>query len=466
VVKRVVCAVALLALWLSVSRAQGDAPQIIVGLNPGQTIDKVIRGTGTHPIRQIPGEPIFLLRVDSGPAIAALQKLLHVSGVDFAEFNRSLRLESGGDLATTSDARLGQSMVALLDQSMAALLDTETTTKFYGTDVLKAYVDQPALQIIGAPATRNISTGARTTIAYIDTGVDPDHPVLQPWLDPGIDLIGNGSISELDGMSDDMTQWVRGNTPSLIDKRLSFLLKQSMAALLDDGSGQTTPAGFPSAFGHGTLVAGVLHAVAPMARIVPIRAFDGYGNTTIFKLAEGIYRAADLNVDVLNMSFSTSEDSTAIEQAVIYAQGRGVALVSSVGNESTDAGGLYPASCPLVNSVAATDFDDHLAFFSNYGSVVTISAPGSYVISTAPGGRYAMAWGTSFSAPIVSGSIALVAALKPRWVGSRTGGAVRTTAVPIDAINPGYAGELGTGRVYLPNVFSAIFGTGSVDDSQ
>jgi subtilisin family serine protease len=141
-------------------------------------------------------------------------------------------------------------------------------------------------------------------------------------------------------------------------------------------------------------------------------------------------------------------------------------MVSSVGNESTDAAGLYPAECPLVMAVAATDFDDHLASFSNYGSVVTISAPGAYVISTAPGGRYAMAWGTSFSAPIVSGSIALVAALKPRWVGSRTGGAVRTTAVPIDAINPGYAGELGTGRVYLPNVFSAIFGTGSVDDSQ
>ena len=74
--KRVLCAIILLSLCLSVSRAQGDAPQIIVGLNPGQTIDKVIRGTGTHPIRQIPGEPIFLLRVDSGPAIAALQKLL------------------------------------------------------------------------------------------------------------------------------------------------------------------------------------------------------------------------------------------------------------------------------------------------------------------------------------------------------------------------------------------------------
>src|SRR5262249_29527618 len=149
---------------------------------------------------------------------------------------------------------------------------------------------------------------------------------------------------------------VRGNTPSAMDSRLSFLLKQSMAALLDDGSGQTSPVGFPPAFGHGTLVAGVLHAVAPLARIVPIRAFDPSGNTTIFKLAEAIYRGSDLGVNVLNLSFSTTEISKTLQLAATYAQAKGVALVASVGNENRDVPGTYPATYGMVCAVAATDF--------------------------------------------------------------------------------------------------------------
>jgi subtilisin family serine protease len=399
-------------------------------------------------LRQIPGQLIFLLQDDSGIPSTAVQNLTQNPAVAFVELNRDLELESGLNLATPSDARLGQ--------SMAALLDGQTMTDFYGAEVLNAYVDQTALQIVGVPETRQISTGDGTRIAYIDTGVDADHPALRSSLDSGIDLVGSGSISEFDGISLDLASWVRGNEKFLIDTRLSFLLKQSMAALLDDGSGQTTPPGFPPSFGHGTLVAGVLHAVAPNARIVPIRAFDAYGNTTIFKLAEGIYRASDLGVDVLNMSFSTREVSQTLQQAVVYAQGKGVALVASVGNESQNAAGIYPASYPLVSAVAATDFNDQLASCSNYGSVVAVSAPGAFVVSTAPGGRYAMAWGTSFSAPIVSGAIALAASLNQRWVGSHNSAAVENTAVPIDDKNPSYVNQLGRGRVYMPNVYSAL----------
>jgi subtilisin family serine protease len=117
----------------------------------------------------------------------------------------------------------------------------------------------------------------------------------------------------------------------------------------------------------------------------------------------------------LNMSFSTREVSETLRRAVLYAQGKGVALVASAGNENRDAAAIYPASYPQVSAVAATDFNDRLASFSNYGSVVSLSAPGAYLISTAPAGRYAMVWGTSFSAPIVSGSVALLNARFPKW---------------------------------------------------
>jgi len=433
---------------LTVSSAQQSTSQIIVSLKLGQSIANVAAAASTHVVRQIPGQSIYLLQLDSGSVSTALQKLVQNPAVAAAELNRSTRLESGSNPASASDA--------YMNQSMAALLDGQTITNFYGDDVLKAYVDQTALQIIGAPQVRNISAGAGTRIAFIDTGVDADHPALRSWLDPGIDLVGNGSTSEFDGMSPNLSAWVRGATPSQVDSRLSFLLKQSMAALLDDGSGQSTPPGFPLDFGHGTMVAGVLHAVAPLARIVPIRAFDSFGNTTIFKLAEAIYRGSDLGVNVLNMSFSTTEVSQTLQQAITYARGKGVALVASVGNEGRDAAGIYPASYPLVCAVAATDFNDRLAPFSNYGAIVSVSAPGAYLISTVPGGRYAMAWGTSFSAPVVSGAVSLVAAMNPRSVGSQNTAMVINGAVPIDSKNPEYVLQLGRGRVYLPNIFATV----------
>src|SRR5262249_48522216 len=189
--------------------------QIIVYLRYGQPIVKVIRDSSTHVVRQIPGQSIYLLQVDSGTTDGALQKLRQSPLIAAAEANRPLRLKSGLNPATPSDARLGQ--------DMAAMLDGVTTTNFYGTDVLQAYIAQPALQIIGAPDVRNISTGVGTHIGYIDTGVDPDHPVLRPWLDPGIDLVGSGSISEFDGLSADLSAWVKGNNGNSIDRWLSFL---------------------------------------------------------------------------------------------------------------------------------------------------------------------------------------------------------------------------------------------------
>ena len=105
----------------------------------------------------------------------------------------------------------------------------------------------------------------------------------------------------------------------------------------------------------------------------------------------------------------------------------------------------YPASYPNVIGVAATDFSDHLAGFSNYGSGVAMEAPGAYVVSTAPGGKYAAAWGTSFSSPLVAGEIALLASSRPH--GHSDFQLVVNTADPIDSLNPGFSGMLGKGRM-------------------
>jgi subtilisin family serine protease len=431
---RAIATLCILALPLALSFAQSSGEEYIVVLRPGQSINALNKTHGTQTVRQVPNTPIYLLKpIALSPA--GLKKLKEDRGIEIFEKNSRGRIKNGDDVFVDP----------ALAQQMASLLDGSTLTTFYGTTVLQSYVDQPAVHITQLNKARSLSTGAATRVAYIDTGVDFNHPALQPWLDPGIDLVLNRTASELDGLPEQplLTQQMA----SLLDGRLSFILNQAMASLLDDDLNGP----FPSALGHGTLVAGIIHLFAPEARIVPIKAFDAYGNTTLFTIVEAIYRAKDLDVDVLNMSFSTNENSDVLKKAISDLKQSGITVVASVGNDASDLKNLYPATYPHVIGVAATDFDDHLAIFSNYGASVSIAAPGAYVVSTAPGGKYAAAWGTSFSAPIVAGTVALIASGRGR--GQSDANRVLTTADSIDNLNPSFEKKLGKGRI---NVLLAL----------
>ena len=94
--------------------------------------------------------------------------------------------------------------------------------------------------------------------------------------------------------------------------------------------------------------------------------------------------------------------------------------------------------------MAATDNSDYKASFSNYGSYVTVSAPGVNVISSFPGGYYAAISGTSFAAPIVAAEAALLRGLQ-----KNPATAIPQSSVNIDGLNPAYTGTLGAGRVDL-----------------
>lgn len=429
---RLLGAVCVLGLILTFSRAESGGQEYIVILKDGQSIGALNRALGTQTVRQIPNTPIYLIKTDGVDNDRVLKKLNRDKSVEHAEKNGPVKLRSTWEVPPST---------SLVDQ-MASLLDGHTLTTFYGTSVLKSYIDQPALTLTGVNEARSLSTGAATRVAYIDTGVDFYHPALRPWLDPGIDLVFNRSASELDGLGDHMTSLLDDHMTSLLDRRFFFLLNAAMTSLLDGGHDSGV---FPSELSHGTLVAGIIHVVAPEARIVPIKAFDAYGNTTMFRIVEAVYRAKDLNVDVLNMSFSINEDSAALQRALTDAQAAGIALVAAAGNDSSNTRDLYPAAYGTVIGVAATDFNDRLASFSNFGKSVSVSAPGAYVVSTVVGGRYAAAWGTSFSSPMVSGAIALLAS--QRGWGHSDSAFVLSTADFIDNLNPGFERQLGRGRI-------------------
>jgi subtilisin family serine protease len=232
------------------------------------------------------------------------------------------------------------------------------------------------------------------------------------------------------------------STASFLDQSTASFLDQSTASFLDQSTASFLDASNP-AHGHGTVVAGILAAVAPDAMIMPIRVFDDQGQADQFTIARAIHWAVDHGADVINMSFGTLDDTKVLRDAIAYADKAGVTLVSSAGNDNSD-DAQYPARYDKVVSVAATNLWDIKAAFSNYGSAVDVSAPGVSIIAPYPGGYYAVVSGTSFSAAIVSAEAALLRSFSQK---ENYKDRIKKNVVKIDHRNPGV--KIGEGRIDL-----------------
>lgn len=197
-------------------------------------------------------------------------------------------------------------------------------------------------------------------VAIIDTGVDSDHPYLE------------GRIHQ-DSSEVDFSSYEDGN-------------------------------------GHGTHVAGIVAANTPSnVSIMVVRGLNSEGYASDRTLANAIYYAVNAGADIINMSWGGYEFWTedVLKRAVKTAFDAGVTLVAAAGNESDDAGYFYPASSAYCITVSASKQDGSKAAFSNYGSCVDVSAPGSQILSTYLNGGYAVLSGTSMSAPFVAAACAM-----------------------------------------------------------
>ena len=234
------------------------------------------------------------------------------------------------------------------------------------------------------------------------------------------------------------------STAGILDMNTVVPLNQSTAGILDQSTaGILDTATLPSHFGHGTMVAGIVHLVAPQAKILPLKAFDANGTGYIYNVVAAIIYAVNAGgANVINMSFDYGQSqSPLLKVAIWYANSKGVICVASAGNRDSSTA-VYPAGYNLALGVASTTTDpipDLQSAFTNYGDWVSMAAPGEAIRTTYPGNHYAAASGTSFSAPFVSGTVALLY----QYYGPLTKDAVSTALQNAAWINP----NLGWGRL-------------------
>jgi subtilisin family serine protease len=194
-------------------------------------------------------------------------------------------------------------------------------------------------------------------------------------------------------------------TPGTVNQHSIAMVDQHSIAMVDSPGYQD--------FGHGTMVMGILHLVAPTAKLLPLKAFGADGSGNLSDIIRAIYYASQNGANVVNMSFDMTTSSTELANAVTAAEKDGLLFVASAGNDG-EMEMVYPAGLSNVMGVASTNSQDQRSSFSNYGDqIVWVAAPGEAIVTTYPFGTYAAGWGTSFSAPMVSGGVDLITSLKP-----------------------------------------------------
>ncbi len=255
-------------------------------------------------------------------------------------------------------------------------------------------------------------------VAVIDSGIDYYHEDLTSnmWVNPG-EIAGNGLDDDGNGYIDDVYgyNFVSDNGDPMDDFYHGTHCAGTIAAEGNNGIGIT--------------------GVSWNARLMAVKVLDDNGAGYISDIAAGIIYAANMGAKVSNNSYGSFMKNEELYGKAVYfpiidafqaANEAGMVAVTSAGNSRANLDDVsyvdgelstsYPAGINLSNiiSVAATDADDQLAPFSNYGFAdVDMGAPGVGIYSTMPGNKYGLLSGTSMAAPHVTGAAALLLAQHP-----------------------------------------------------
>ncbi len=271
-------------------------------------------------------------------------------------------------------------------------------------------------------------SGKLTTVrvAIVDSGIDMDHPEFKGHILDGYNYLTSGATKPIDD------------------------------------------------YGHGTHVAGLIGAtlnnsvgIASLGikvEFVPYKVLDRFGSGSIANVAKAIRAAADNKAKIINLSLEVNgctgiNPGVVLESAIKYAYSKGVLLIAAAGNSGCSSV-AFPAAYPEVMAVAATNYNDYRASYSNMGAQVAIAAPGGEssipMLSTWPGGvycndiqaklpqsGYCTSAGTSMAAAVVSGAAALVMSVRPAMTADQVRQLLLSTAAPLNED----ATRVGSGRL-------------------
>lgn len=213
--------------------------------------------------------------------------------------------------------------------------------------------------------------------------------------------------------------------------------------------------------GHGTHTAGIIAAdidnelgiagVCPHCSLMPIKVLNQNNSGTWSGVAQGILYAADHGARIISMSLGAAVSSRTLEEAVQYAQAKGVLLIAASGNMGVERN-FYPAALDGVIAVSATDETDVRWVYSNWGAFVDVAAPGSAIYSTFNNltnayGGYTYMSGTSMATPHVAGLAGLLLSQNPARSAADLTRLITTTAD--DLGDPGVDLYYGYGRINL-----------------
>lgn len=283
--------------------------------------------------------------------------------------------------------------------------------------------EQPAVQAIRLNAAHEVATGKGVTIAILDTGIDRRHTMLRAAYAGGVDFVDDDN---------DPSEFANG--------------------LDDDSDGN-----IDEAYGHGTHVAGIVHVVAPEARLLAVRVLDADGRGDIQAIAAGVRWAVAHGAKVINLSLGSLTRADALQNALEEAEDKGVIVLASAGNWGSDTPVEFPARSTHVAAIAAVDANANPATFSSYGRIIALSAPGVGVRSTYPGNQYRLWSGTSMAAPFVAGTVALLAEMHPSWNLVQMMERISETVQPVVGDNGDFgAGALDAGAALTPDARSRI----------
>ncbi|WP_246794283.1 S8 family peptidase [Burkholderia perseverans] len=347
---------------------------------------------------------------------------------------------ASADAATLAQAFAADSEVAYAEPDRRLFVSTAPTDPDYS----QQWNDFDPTAGVNMPAAWNLSTGASNVVtAVIDTGYRP-HADISGNLLPGYDFItdvntgnnGHGRSSDATDPGDWVTQ-----------------------AELNDSSGPFyNCASAPSnSTWHGTEVAGLIGASANngigiagaswFGKILPVRALGKCGGTTS-DIADAMRWAAGISVAgvpdnttparIINLSLGGSGPcGSTFQSAINDVIARGVTVVVAAGNDGLANAQDRPANCTGVIAVGATDSTAKRAYYSNFSSEITLSAPGSNILSTSNTGTttpgsdtYALNSGTSLAAPQVAGVAALMLSLNPSLTPAQIAQKLAATARP------------------------------------